>query len=387
MVLATRGSPLARWQAERVAALLGSVPGAPAVVLQAVVTTGDRRRDVTLGELGGRGVFAKEVQEAVLSGEADLAVHSAKDLPSGTPEGLVIASVPERADPRDVLVGTRLGELPPGALVATGSPRRRAQLAWLRPDLRFTEVRGNIATRLGALGTVDAVMVAKAAMDRLGLAGQPGEVLSPSVMLPQVGQGALAVECRVDDEWTAAWLGRIDDLDAHRAVDAERSFLAAVGGGCRAPLGAWATVEDQAPVEGVPRAERRQLRLQVMVASGDGHVVLREEVRGDDPWALGQAARAVLWQRCGAAIIELGDVSGDLAGANRQGVDRAGPSRAEADLAGVNRPGVNRPGVGRAGVNREGVDPAEVNRTGVGRGARQPQTGTSDGPTGLEGLQ
>ncbi len=313
------------------------------MVLRAVVTTGDRRRDVTLGELGGHGVFAKEVQQAVLSGEADLAVHSAKDLPSDTPEGLVIASVPERADPRDVLVGARLSGLPPGALVATGSPRRRAQLAWLRPDLRFTEVRGNIATRLGALGTVDAVVVAKAAIDRLGLAGQVSEILSPSVMLPQVGQGALAVECRVDDEWTAAWLRRIDDADVHRAVDAERSFLAAVGGGCRAPLGAWATVEDQAPVEGEPRAERRQLRLQVMVASGDGHVVLRQEVAGDDPRVLGQAARAALWQRCGAATIELVDVTVGPAGAEPAGREPAG-RQPRGHAPGGHAPGGHEPG-------------------------------------------
>lgn len=350
MVLATRGSPLARWQAERVAALLGSLPGAPAVVLHGVVTTGDRHREVSLAEIGGVGVFAKEIQHAVLSGAADLAVHSAKDLPAHTPEGLVLACVPERADPRDVLVGARLGALPPGALVATGSPRRRAQLAWLRPDLRFTEVRGNIATRLDALGRVDAVVVAKAALDRLGLAeesggagapamlypegralrerslssmvlpdagqigdtgaativllrgGRVGEVLSPTIMLPQVGQGALAVECRVDDEETMRWLRRIDDVDAHRAVDAERAFLAAIGGGCRAPVGAWASVEGGA--RGTSR--RRELRLQAMVASGDGHVVLRQEVVGDDPEALGQAAYEALWEGCGASSIGLG---------------------------------------------------------------------------------
>lgn len=315
VVLATRGSPLARWQADRVASLLRAVPGCPDIAIEVVRTTGDRRTEVSLAELGGQGVFVTEIQEAVASGRADLAVHSAKDLPARSPDGLVLACVPERADPRDALVGKSLADLPVGALVATGSPRRRAQLAWLRPDLRFTELRGNIGTRLGrvraaaggATGAasrrvgpssgVDAVVVAQAALHRLGLGDQAAEVLPTSVVLPQVGQGALAVECRSDDGGMVALLHTIDDGAAHAAVSAERSFLAAVGGGCRAPVAAWARTA-AAPDGGL------RVRLAALLASGDGHIVLRHEVEGADPRALGAAAWSGLLSRCGAGVLD-----------------------------------------------------------------------------------
>ncbi|MGH9136037.1 MAG: hydroxymethylbilane synthase, partial [Acidimicrobiales bacterium] len=186
--IATRGSELALWQARHVAGLL-----ADDVELVVVETSADRRQELEIWQLGGKGAFAKEVQAAVLDGRADLAVHSAKDLPSVTPPGLHLAAVPERADPRDALVGRRLAELPPGARVATGSNRRRVQLADQRPDLTFTGLRGNIATRLRrvAEGDVDAVVVAAAALTRLGRLGEAAEVLDPSDVVPQVGQGAL----------------------------------------------------------------------------------------------------------------------------------------------------------------------------------------------------
>lgn len=295
LVLATRGSPLARWQAQRVADLLAGVPAAPPVVLRTVHTIGDRLPAAPLAELGGQGVFVKEVQAAVLSGQADLAVHSAKDLPARTPSGLVLAAVPERADPRDALAGARLGDLPAGATVATSSPRRRAQLAWLRPDLTFAEVRGNIARRLDHHGAT-CVVVAAAALSRLDLADRAAEVLDPSLVLPQVGQGALAVECRADDEVTRALLAAVDDAGAHRAVLAERSFLAAVGGGCRAAVGALA---GPAPGAGPGAA----LMLHAMLAGGDGHIVLRRRVTGTDPEALGLAAFAALRDECGAATV------------------------------------------------------------------------------------
>lgn len=291
--LATRRSPLARWQAARVAALLRALPGAPAVDVVPVETTGDRLSTVPLASIGGQGVFVTEVQQAVQRGDADVAVHSAKDLPAATPEGLVVAAVPERGDPRDALVGGRLGTLGPGALVATGSPRRRAQLAAARPDLRFAELRGNIATRLAQVGQVDAVVVAVAALQRLGVADRADDVLAPSVVLPQVAQGALAVECRSADTELVGLLAAIDDPVARRAVEAERAFLAAAGGGCRAPLGALASV----PVAGGP------LVLQAMVASGDGHVVLRCRVAGDDPHALGAAAYEDLVRHRGASLV------------------------------------------------------------------------------------
>src|SRR5438132_3472903 len=193
--IATRASTLARWQAERVGVLLGEP-----VEFVLVTTTGDRDQRADLHAIGGTGIFVKEVQQAVLDGRADMAVHSAKDLPaSDSPAGLVLAAVPERADPRDALVGSTLDALPAGARIGTGSVRRRAQLVALRPDLTFAELRGNIPTRLDRAGEYDAIVVAAAALARLGRADLATEYLEPSVMLPQVGQGALAVECRTGD--------------------------------------------------------------------------------------------------------------------------------------------------------------------------------------------
>src|SRR5829696_7706339 len=208
--VATRGSALALWQAERVVALLQNAePGLDAEIVR-VDTKGDRRLDVPIWELGGKGVFAKEVQAAVLDGRADVAVHSAKDLPSTTPSGLVIGATPERGDVRDALVGTTLDGLPEGATVATGSLRRRAQLAHVRPDLRFEGLRGNMATRLARAADVDAIVVAATAFDRLGLSGHITERLDPEVMLPQVAQGALAVECRTGDADIRVLLDRVE---------------------------------------------------------------------------------------------------------------------------------------------------------------------------------
>ncbi len=260
-----------------------------------VRTEGDRRVDEDLERIGGQGVFVKEVQAAVLSGRADVAVHSAKDLPSRTPCGLVLVAVPERADPRDALVGTRLDALQPGALVATGSARRRAQLAGLRPDLGFVGLRGNMARRLerAADGTVDAVVAAAAALDRLGWQDRVAERLSSTQCLPQVGQGAIALECRSDDAWTRALLEQLDMSDEHRALDAERAFLGALGAGCTLPAGALARV---AP--GGARVE-----LEGMLATGDGRVVVRATVSGDDPEALGRELARCLVHDCGGSSL------------------------------------------------------------------------------------
>jgi hydroxymethylbilane synthase len=298
--LATRGSPLALVQATIVSGLL--VDAAPGLVVERVVvrTVGDRRADVELDRLGGQGAFAKEVQAAVLDGRADVAVHSAKDLPPETPPGLVLAAVPERADPRDVLVGRTLAELPTGALVATGSARRRAQLANLRPDLTFVGLRGNMGTRLdrardGAVGAVGAVVAAAAALDRLGWSDRIAERLSVRRCLPQVGQGALALECRDDDDGVRRLLDAVDVRAAHRALAAERAFLAALGAGCAVPAAAWA-----APAH--PGATRLVLR--GLLASGDGRVVVREELEGDDPHALGRALAELLVTGRGGSSIE-----------------------------------------------------------------------------------
>ena len=288
MRIATRASTLARWQAERVGARLGDD-----VELVFVSTTGDRDQTSELHAIGGQGVFTKEVQQAVLDGRADLAVHSAKDLPSTTPEGLVLAVVPERADPRDALVGCTLDALPTGATVATGSVRRRAQLAGLRPDLSFAELRGNIATRIAKAHLFDAIIVATAALDRLGLTDQAAEVLEPDVMLPQVGQGALAVECRAGDDATFALLAAHDDDALHRALVAERAFLAELGGGCNLPAGAYATVADE------------HVTIDALLATGDGRVVLRTRVESTDPRDAGvRVATQLLDDHGGRALLE-----------------------------------------------------------------------------------
>jgi hydroxymethylbilane synthase len=285
---ATRGSRLARLQTDLVAELLG-VDVEPVVV----DTQGDRRTDVPIWELGGRGVFVKEVQAAVLDGRADFAVHSAKDLPSSTPEGLRLATVPQRADARDALVGRRFDALPPGARIGTGSVRRRAQLAWLRPDLTFAGLRGNMDTRLSKAGGFAAIVVAAAALDRLGRMSEVAEVLPTGVMVPQVGQGALAVECRVDDADTLAALAAIEHGPSRRAVDAERAWLAEVGGGCDLPVGAHATVDAGG-----------RITLTAMIATSDGRVMLRDTDAGDDPVELGRRlARHLLGDAGGSSLL------------------------------------------------------------------------------------
>jgi hydroxymethylbilane synthase len=274
--VATRASPLARWQAERVGIRIGSD-----VEYVLVTTSGDRDQTSDLHAIGGVGVFTKEVQLAVLDGRADVAVHSAKDLPPVTPAGLSLAAIPERGDVRDALAGCRLTELPTGARIGTGSVRRRAQLAAARPDLTFGPLRGNIETRLRKRAEMgyDAVVVAYAALERLGLGAEATDVLEPEVLLPQVGQGALAVECRADDWKTVARLRAIDDPAARRTVDAERAFLAELGGGCNLPCGALATV-----------AVGGTLVLDALLASLDGHVLVRTCVEGDEPGAIGRRA-------------------------------------------------------------------------------------------------
>src|SRR5262245_7857343 len=297
--VATRGSALARWQADHVAVLAQKAEPGLEVETVVIETSGDRRRDVPIWELGGKGVFVKEVQAAVLEGRADVAVHSAKDLPSLTPDGLVIGAVPERADVRDALVGATLAALPPGATVASGSLRRRAQLAHARPDLTFEGLRGNIATRLAYAEreAVAAVVMAAAALDRLGLADRIAERLDPAVVPPQVGQGALAVECRADDTDTRCLLDRIEHTPSRRAVDAERGFLAELGGDCSVPAAAHATLAGD------------RLRVRGLVASADGRTVLCHELAGpaSSGAALGRSvARQLLDDQGGAELLGRG---------------------------------------------------------------------------------
>ena len=295
--VATRGSALARWQAERVGALL-----AEPVEYVVISTTGDRDQRADLHAIGGTGVFTKEVQQAVLDGRADVAVHSAKDLPSETPPGLVLAAVPERGDPRDALVGSTLDALPTGARVGTGSVRRRAQLASARPDLVFAPLRGNIETRLRKRTDEGhhAVVVAVAALERLGLMDQVSEVLATAVLLPQASQGALGVECRADDADTAQRLAAIDDPVAHREVRAERAYLAELGGGCSLPCGALARLDP----------DTDELVLDALLASLDGNIVLRTRVIGSDAVEVGvEAARDLLDGKGGRDLLDIGFVA------------------------------------------------------------------------------
>jgi len=235
--LATRGSAQARTQAQAVADAVVAATGCTAELVL-VETTGDRRQDVPLHVIGGQGVFVKEVQQAVLDGRADAAVHSAKDLPSLSHEALVIGAYLARRDPADALVGRGLAELGPGATVASGSVRRRAQLGELRPDLVFSELRGNIATRLSKIPEGGAIVMAVAALQVLGMTEHVAERLAPDRFVPAVGQGCVAVEVRADDAATRELLAAVDDAVTRHQVEVERSYLAELGTGCSLPLGA-----------------------------------------------------------------------------------------------------------------------------------------------------
>ena len=238
--LATRGSRQATAQSTAVATLIEEYTGCP-VELVAIETTGDIRTDVPLHVIGGQGVFVKEVQRAVLDGRADLAAHSAKDLPSATTDGLVIGAFCERRDASDVLIGSTLDALPIGATVATGSVRRRSQLSLVRPDLQFRELRGNIDSRLSKIPEGGAVVMAAAALQILGMLDRVAEVLPYETFVPAVGQGCVAVECRHDNATAISVLKAIDHAQTRHHVEVERAFLAELGSGCSLPVGAHAT--------------------------------------------------------------------------------------------------------------------------------------------------
>jgi len=244
--IATRSSPLATWQARAVATALEAAGSAQGdIELVPVRTTGDLDLSTPISEMSGRGVFVTEVQAAVLDGRADMAVHSAKDMRSEPTPGLTLAGCLTRGDARDALVGMALDEIPRGGVVATGSQRRQCQVAALRADLRFTGLRGNMARRVAAATQpdVDAVIVAAAALERLGESHRIAQRFSPVELVPQVGQGAIAIEHRTDDADTAAAAGVIIDEVTTRCVRAERAFLRTLGGGCDLPTGAHATVD------------------------------------------------------------------------------------------------------------------------------------------------
>ena len=267
LVIASRGSQLALWQAHWVQLQLGA-SGLESRI-EIIKTTGDKITGVPLAQVGTKGLFTKEIEEALLDERADLAVHSLKDLPTELPAGLILAGVPERESPFDAIVGRRLDHLPPGAKVGTSSLRRAAQLRKLRRDLVVESVRGNLDTRLRKLdeGRYDAIVLAAAGLKRLGWSDRIAEVLAPEVMGPAVGQGALALESRETGAGKDACVA-LDHAPTRAAVTAERAVLAALGGGCQVPIGAHATVDDG------------RLRLLAIVASPDGTELVRAESQG-----------------------------------------------------------------------------------------------------------
>lgn len=250
------------------------------VEVKKIVTKGDRILDVTLSKVGGKGLFVKEIEQALLEGEIDFAVHSMKDMPAQVPTELVTAAIPKRVDPRDALISKdnrSLVDLPQGARVGTSSLRRNAQIINARPDLQIEPIRGNIDTRLKKLETdgLDAIVLAAAGLERMGWEHRISERLDTELCIPAVGQGALGIQCRASDAELIEWLTKIDDADTRRTVLAERAFLETFNGGCQIPIGAHATLNgDRIVMNGI-------------VGSPDGAEVLKETIEGTDPAKLG----------------------------------------------------------------------------------------------------
>ena len=270
--IGTRSSPLALWQAQWVKDRLEQQWPALRVELVPVKTSGDRFQNISLSRIGGKGLFVKEIEEALQAGRVDLAVHSVKDVPAELPAGLSLSVIPQREDPRDVLItpnGETLDELPAGTRVGTSSLRRQALLLHLRPDFHIEMLRGNVETRLRKqrAGEVDATILAAAGLKRLGLMPEQSHILDEKIFVPAVGQGALGIETRADTD-IAALLRPLHHAETALAVTAERAFLGRMGGSCRTPLAAQATVR----AEGV--------ELAALIASPDGHIVLRGHEHG-----------------------------------------------------------------------------------------------------------
>lgn len=295
LTIGSRGSQLALWQARWIQARLESL-GAECR-LEIIHTTGDKITDVALSKVGTKGLFTKEIEEALLRGAIDLAVHSLKDMPTELPGGLTLSAIPEREDPRDALVGRRLADLPKGAKVGTSSLRRAAQLRAIRPDLEIENIRGNLDTRLRKLdeGQYDAIMLASAGLRRLGWEKRISELLEPEVMCPAVGQGALAVETREDGGAAYDLSTRLEHTETRIAVTAERAVLASLGGGCQVPIGAYAMVENA-----------RMVHIRAVVVSPDGTRVIRKEARGlvSDAAAIGRVLGEQLLAEGGKQILD-----------------------------------------------------------------------------------
>ncbi|OBZ12423.1 hydroxymethylbilane synthase [Bacillus sp. FJAT-26390] len=263
-----------------------------------IVTKGDRILDVTLSKVGGKGLFVKEIEQALVDGEIDMAVHSMKDMPYALPEGLINGAIPKRVDPRDCLVmreGSSLDDLPRGARVGTSSLRRSSQLKNARPDLQLESIRGNIDSRMRKLETegFDAVVLAAAGLTRMGWQDRISSNIPVDVCLPAVGQGALGIECREDDEQVRELLSLINDNETELTVRAERSFLGTLNGGCQVPIGAYCVLGE----EDGGQNGKRHLVMTGMVGSPDGTTLLKEVKQGTDPEQLGRDVAAALIER------------------------------------------------------------------------------------------
>lgn len=293
--IGTRGSMLAKWQAESIRKKLFAATGMEAEIV-IIKTSGDKMQQMPLTQIGGKGIFVKELEEALLEETIDLAVHSVKDIPTDIPSRLMFPAVCRRDDVRDCLVGATLANLRHGARVGTSSLRRQAQLRHLRPDLDLRDLRGNVDTRLRKVesGEYEAIMVSKAGLDRLGLSKRIAEVLSPDVCMPAVGQGAIAVQCRLKDTEAGDLLAPLDDAETRTAIIAERALLAALQGGCQVPLGAWA------------RVKRGELLLEACVCSVDGaqYVKQRASAAPEQAAELGQHMARVLIEAGAQSILE-----------------------------------------------------------------------------------
>jgi hydroxymethylbilane synthase len=293
--IGTRGSLLAKWQAESVRKQLFAATGVePEIVV--IKTAGDKMLQAPVAQIGTKGIFIKELEEALLEETIDLAVHSVKDIPTDVPSRLMFPAVCRRDDVRDCLVGSTLADLRQGARVGTSSLRRQAQLRHLRPDLDLRDLRGNVDTRLRKVesGEYEAVVVSKAGLDRLGFSQRISEVLSPEVCMPAVGQGAIAVECRLKDSEAGDLLARLDDAETRVAILAERALLSALHGGCQVPMGAWA------------RIERGELILEACVCSVDGAQCVKQRAAAppDQASQLGEHLAHLLIEAGAQSILE-----------------------------------------------------------------------------------
>lgn len=297
VTVGTRRSKLATTQTNQVIAALKANFPTVTFEVKEIVTKGDIRLDQALAKIGGKGLFIKEIEAALINSEIDIAVHSMKDMPAELPTGLMIGAIPLREDARDVLIsptGVDLEHLPPKAVIGTSSLRRQAQLLAARPDLQIKLLRGNVDTRLQKCrnGEYDAIILAAAGLKRLGLYSEAEmSALPTSLCLPAVGQGALAIECRSDDAFVQTMLATVNDADTAKTVLAERAFLNEMDGSCHMPIGGYATLVDGS------------IKLTTLLAASDGRTVLRGEINGSDSQLVGQQAKTQLFEQGAAAMI------------------------------------------------------------------------------------